>query len=470
MPDITTDLVVLGGGPGGYAGAFLAADRGIQTVLVDAEPKPGGTCLHRGCIPSKTLLHAAHVIHAAHDAEQFGIKFGKPEINIDVLRAKGLKVVDMMASHLLELCKKRGIPLVNRKAVLADANTLLVDDGSKIRFQRLMIATGSLPAKLPSLEIGSKRIVDSTGALKLENVPANLLVVGGGYIGLELGSVYAALGSKVTVVELTDGLLPGVDPDLVRPLQARLRNQFAAFWLKTKVVKVEDVKDGVKVSFEGEGPQKEAVFEKVLVAAGRKPNSKDMGFEKAGIEIDAKGFIKTDEQRRTNVPHIFAIGDVAGEPMLAHKASHEAKLAVQVMSGEDIYWDPRCIPAVVFTDPEIAWAGLMENDAKKAGREVKVGTFRWGQSGRATTIGRSDGLTKIVTDPATDLVLGIGFVGPGAGELVGEAVLAIEMGATAKDIALSIHPHPTLTETLSEAAEGLHGLATHLYTPTKKIV
>ncbi len=465
---ITTDLVVLGGGPGGYAAAFLAADKDIQTTLIDATPKPGGTCLHRGCIPSKALLHAAHVIHAAHDAAEFGLVFAKPQIDVAKLRGKKDKIIEAMSSSLLDGCKKRGITHVPGRGAFVDANTIQVEGGPTVKFQKCIVAVGSVPAKLPTFDIGSKRVLDSTTALELENIPKTLLVVGGGYIGLEMGSVYAALGSKVTVVEMTGGLLPGVDADLVRPLHAKLRAQFESIYLNTKVTKVEEVKDGIKVAFEGEAEVKEATYEKILVAVGRRPNTANVGLEKVGIAVE-RGFITTDAQRRTNVPHIFAIGDAAGEPMLAHKASHEGKLAVEVIAGEHAaVWDPRAIPAVVFTDPEIAWCGLSENDAKKQGREVKVGVFRWGFSGRASTLGRNDGLTKVITDPATDQVLGIGLVGAGAGELIAEGVVAIEMGASAKDLAMCIHPHPTLTETVMEAAEVLHGISTHVYTPKKK--
>jgi dihydrolipoamide dehydrogenase len=469
MPDTqTTDLVVLGGGPGGYAAAFLAADRGVATTLIDAMPKPGGTCLYVGCIPSKTLLHAAEAIHAAHDAAEFGIKFAKPEIDLNKLRAKGDKIVDMMTGSLLKGAKDRGITHIVGRGSFTDANTIAVENGPTVKFQKCIIAVGSIPAKLPMFDIGSKRILDSTSALRIESVPKSLLVVGGGYIGLELGTVYAALGSKVTVVEMTSSLLPGVDADLVRPLQARLRAQFENIYLDTKVAKVEEVKDGIKAHLEGEAPVKDAVFEKVLVAVGRRPNTANCGLDKAGVELE-RGFIKTDQQRRTNVKHLFAIGDAAGEPMLAHKAAHEGKLAVEVITGEkEAIWDPRAIPAVVFTDPEIAWAGLTETEAKKQNREVRIGLFRWGFSGRATTVGRNDGLTKVLVDPQSDQILGVGLVGAGAGELIAEAVVAIEMGATAKDLAMCIHAHPTLSETISEAAETLHGLSSHIFVPKKK--
>ncbi len=410
---------------------------------------------------------------AASDAADFGLKFAKPEIDLAKLRAKRDKIIDLNASHLLELCKKRGVTHIPARGVFSDANTIQVEKGPTVRFKNAIIATGSIPVRLPAFfDLESPRIMDSTAALALEDIPKSLLVVGGGYIGLEMGSVYAALGSKVTVVELLHNLLPGVDADLVQPLAARLKGQFKAIYLKTKVAKVEAVKDGIQRHvLEGEAPQKEAVFDKVLVSVGRRPNSANIGLDKAGVELDAKGFVKVNEQRRTTAAHIFAIGDVAGEPMLAHKASHEGKLAVEVIAGEPVVWEPRAIPAVVFTDPEIAWCGLTD-DRRGEGesRGASVGKFRWGVSGRAATLGRSDGLTKIITDPQTDRILGVGIVGAGAGELIAEGVVAIEMGATAHDLAMCIHPHPTLTETLGEAAETLHGLSSHIYVMRKKVV
>jgi dihydrolipoamide dehydrogenase len=470
MPDTQqTDLVVLGGGPGGYAAAFLAADKGIPTTLIDAAPKPGGTCLHVGCIPSKTLLHVANVIHESQRAADFGLKFAKPEIDLAKLRARGDKIIDINASHLLDLCKKRGVTHIASRGVFTDANTIQVEKGQAIRFKNAIIATGSVPVRPAAFfDLEGPRILDSTAALALDSVPKSLLVVGGGYIGLELGTVYAALGSEVTVIEMMGSLLPGVDADLVQPLAARLKTDFKAIYLNTKVAKVEDVRTGIRATFEGEGAPKDGIFEKVLVAVGRRPASANLGLDKASVAVDAKGFITVNEQRRTNVPHIYAIGDVAGEPMLAHKATHEGKLAVQVIAGENAVWDPRAIPAVVFTDPEIAWCGLTSTEAEKQNRELKIGKFRWAASGRAMTLGRNDGLTKVLADPKTDRILGIGLVGPGAGELISEAVVAIEMGATALDLALSIHPHPTLTETLSEAAETLHGLSSHIFVARKK--
>ena len=469
MPTIDTDLLVLGGGPGGYSAAFLAADRGIRTTLVDAAPKPGGTCLHVGCIPSKALLHAAHLIHGTKDAEQFGIKFASPTIDLGALRSKKDKIVDSMASHLLELCKKRGVTYTSGRGTFTGPHTLQVDGGSALKFQRAIVATGSIPAKIPAFDIGDDRVMDSTAALKLDAIPKSLLVVGGGYIGLEMGTVYAGLSSKVTVVELTPSLLPGVDADLVQPLHARLKTIFEAIHVGTKVAKIAASTAGIAVTLEGENVPKESTFDKAFSSpSARRPNSANLGLDRAGVALDAKGFVKIDGQRRTNVPHIFAIGDVAGEPMLAHKAAHEGKLVAEVLAGDNVVWDKRGIPAVVFTDPEIAWVGLTDTEARKNGTPVTVGKFRWGASGRATTLGRTDGLTKILVDPKTDRILGVGIVGVGAGELIGEAVAALEMGATAKDLALSVHPHPTLTETLSEAAESLHGLSSHLYIAKKK--
>jgi dihydrolipoamide dehydrogenase len=466
---VETELLVLGAGPGGYSAAFLAADRGLRVTLVDAGAKPGGVCLHRGCIPSKALLHAADIINEAHEAVSWGLKFSKPEIDLAVLRARKEKVVDIMASSLAKLCKERQITWIQTKGAFEDANNLALESGGKVKFKHAIIASGSSPTRIPSLSLPGPRVMDSTGALQLETIPTSLLIVGGGYIGLEMGAVYAALGSQVTVVELTASLLPGVDPDLVRPLFQRLQKSFAKIHLNTKVSKVEETTGGIRATLEGpEVTDPQATFDRVLVAVGRRPNSSGLGLDKAGVAVDEKGFIKVDEHRRTNVPNLYAIGDVAGEPMLAHKAAHEGKLAVEVICGEPAVWEPRCIPAVVFTDPEIAWAGLMEHEAKKLNREVKVARFHWGASGRATTLGRSDGITKLVVDPESDRILGVGLAGPSAGELIAEGVLAIEMAATARDIALSIHPHPTLTETIGEAAESLHGLATHLYKPKRQ--
>jgi len=461
---IDNDLIIIGAGPGGYAAAFLAADKGMKVTLLDARERPGGTCLHVGCIPSKALLHIAKLVTDVRDAKEQGLDFGAPKIDINGVRGHWQKVVDSLSKNLAGMCKQRKVELVNARATFQDANTLKLSDGSVRRFKNCIIATGSNPTKIPAFDLGTPRVMDSTGALKLEDLPASLLVVGGGYIGLELGYVYAALGSKVTVVELTGSLLPGVDADLVRPLAHRLKGIFHQIHLNTKVVKMAEAGKGIKVTLEGEKVEdKEPVFDRVLVAVGRKPNTADLGLDKAGVKVDAKGFITVDAQRKTSIPNIFAIGDAAGEPMLAHKATYEGKLAVEVIAGEPAQFDARAIPAVVFTDPEIAWAGLTETEAEKLGKTVQVNVFPWGASGRAATLGRMEGRTKIITEPETERVLGVGIVGAGAGEMIAEGVLAVEMGATARDLALSIHPHPTLSETIMEAAEAVHGNTTHLY-------
>ena len=464
MPDVTeSDLVVLGAGPGGYAAAFLAADKGMKVTLIDAAEKPGGTCLHVGCIPSKAILHAAKLITDVRDGEQWGIHFAKPKIDLAALRNQGNKIVDTLAKNLLELCKRRKVEVVKARAVLGDSQTLELDDGSRRRFKHCIIAVGSSPTTPGSLKLDSPRMMDSTAALRLEEVPATLLVVGGGYIGLELGYVYAALGSKVTVVEMTDGLLPGVDRDLVRPLQTRLESLFQKIHLGTKVAKLAEAGKGIRVSLEGsEVSEKELTFDRVLVAVGRRPNTGGLRLEKTEVQLDEKGFIRINEQRRTTDERIFAIGDVAGEPMLAHKATHEGKVAVEAIAGEPAAFDPQAIPAVVFTDPEIAWCGLTETEARRDKREITIARFPWLASGRAATLARTEGLTKLMLDSETDRVLGVGIVGAGAGELIGEGVLAVEMAASARDLALIIHPHPTLTETLGEAAETIYGTATHL--------
>ena len=464
MADVVeSDLVVVGAGPGGYAAAFLAADKGMKVTLIDASDKLGGTCLLVGCIPSKALLHAAKLITDARDGEIWGLHFGKPKFDVSALRSQETKIVDNLAKNLAELCKRRKVEVVNARATFADSQTLQLDNGSRRRFQHCIVATGSVPTAPSSLKVDSPRVMDSTAALRLEDVPASLLVVGGGYIGLELGYVYAALGSQVTVVELTDGLLPGVDRDLVRPLQGRLEPLFKKIYLSTKVAKLADAGKGVRVSLEGEEVKdKEQTFDRVLVAVGRRPNTQGLGLEKTKVKLDEKGFIQVDEQRRTTDEKIFAVGDVAGEPMLAHKATHEGKVAVEAIAGEPVAFEPRAIPAVVFTDPEIAWCGLTETEARRDKREVKVARFPWLASGRAATLARPEGLTKLILDPQTDRILGVGIVGAGAGELIAEGVLAVEMAASARDLSLTIHPHPTLTETLGEAAETIYGTATNL--------
>ncbi|MGE3316115.1 MAG: NAD(P)/FAD-dependent oxidoreductase, partial [Planctomycetaceae bacterium] len=402
---------------------------------------------------------------------EMGVKFAKPKIDLVQLRGFKTSVIDKLTGGVRELSKARGVKFVNARASFLDSKTLeLKTEGQPVRklsFEHAIIATGSTPVMPPIFAIGDPRVMDSTGALELADVPKRLLIVGGGYIGLEMGCVYAALGSKVTVVEMTDGLLPGADRDLVRPLKSRLDKQFAAIHLKTKVAGLKAEKSGIVATLEGEGVEPEMTFDRVLVAIGRRPSSKNLGLENTKVELDEKGFIKVDAQRRTSDPSIFAIGDVAGEPMLAHKATREARIAVESLAGEPAAFDNIAIPAVVFTDPELAWCGLTENEAKAKGREVKVVRFPWAASGRAITLGRTEGLTKVLFDPETERVLGVGIVGPGAGELIAEGVIAVETAAVARDLAESIHAHPTLSETLMESAEAAFGQATHMYRPKR---
>jgi dihydrolipoamide dehydrogenase len=465
---IDTQLLVLGGGPGGYAAAFLAADRGMTVTLIDARDRPGGTCLHVGCIPSKALLHTAKLLTDARDAARIGIKFGNPTIDINAVRGHSQKVVDTLTGNLGRLAKARKINYVVGRGRFVDGRIVEVEGSGRYRFDNCIIATGSVPAVPPSLHLASSRVMDSTGALKLEEAPPRLLVVGGGYIGLEMGYVYAALGSRVTVVEMTDGLLPGCDRDLVLPLHKRLEKLFDKIYLKTKVARLEETPKGIRATLEGEEvADKQPIFERVLVAVGRRPNSRDIGLDKAGVTANDKGFIEVDERRRTTAERIYAIGDVAGEPMLAHKASYEGKIAVEVISGEPAVYDARAVPAVVFTDPEVAWCGLTETEAKRDNRDIKRVRFPWAGSGRAMTLDRTEGLTKLIVDAQTDRVLGVGIVGAGAGEMIAEAMLAIEMSASARDLAMTMHAHPTLSETVMEAAESLYGLAVHQM-PAKK--
>jgi dihydrolipoamide dehydrogenase len=470
-----TQLVVIGAGPGGYAAAFYAADRGMKVSLIDPAPNPGGVCLYRGCIPSKALLHVAEVVNEAKHAAAWGITFAAPAIDVSKVRAFKDKVVTQLTGGVGQVGRLRKIDYIQGTAAFRDARSLDIEgvDGKRrtLAFEHAVIATGSRPATVPGISIDSPRVMDSTSALDLPDVPKTLLVIGGGYIGLELGSVYAALGSKVTVVEMTDGLLPGADRDLVNILAKRIEAISEAVLLNTKVASLKEGKDGVAVTFEGqlpEGMPKERTFDRVLVSVGRKPNSAIPGLDKTRVKVSQRGFIETTDARATAEPTIYAIGDVVGEPMLAHKASHEARVAIDAILGERVAFDPLAIPAVVFTDPEVAWCGLTENDAAKQKREVAVARFPWGASGRAITLDRTDGLTKLVLHPESKRVLGVGIVGPGAGELISEGVLAVEMGASAEDLKLSIHPHPTLSETLMEAAEVFFGESTHVYKPKRK--
>jgi dihydrolipoamide dehydrogenase len=467
----STQLVVLGAGPGGYAAAFYAADLGMQVTLVDEEKNPGGVCLYRGCIPSKALLHVAKVIDEAKHAGAWGVTFPAPKIDIDKLRSYKQGVVDKLTAGVGSVAKLRKVTFIQGRATLTGPTSMTVataNGQTELQFEHCILATGSTPTTVPSLALDSPRMMDSTSGLELPDVPKSLLVVGGGYIGLELGTVYATLGSKVSVVEMTPTLLPGADRDLVGVLEKRLKGLFANIMLSTKVVKVAEEKNGIRVTFEGEVAEKEQLFDRVLVAIGRRPNSKIPGLETTRVKVDAKGFIESDAQRRTAEPTIFVIGDVAGEPMLAHKASHEARVAVEAINGHKAVFEPQAIPAVVFTDPEIAWAGLTEAQAQAEGIAHEVCKFPWGASGRAISVDRPDGLTKLLVEPKSGRILGVGMVGAGCGELIAEGVLAIEMATTAEDLRLTIHPHPTLSETLMESAEVFFGQSTHVFRPRKK--
>ena len=467
-----TQLAVIGGGPGGYVAAFRAADMGMEVTLIDEESDPGGVCLYRGCIPSKALLHVAKLINESKESAAWGIEFDAPRIDLERLNGWKRQVIGKMTGGLGGLAKRRKVAQIRGRARFIDSQTLSVlrHDGveEELRFSHAILATGSRPAAIPGLTVDNVQVLDSTGALELNELPDSLLVVGGGYIGLELGTVYAALGSRVSVVEMTAGLIPPADRDLIKPLENRLQEQFDQIMLETKVSELKPGSSAVEVVFEdGSGGLSSQTFGKILVAVGRRPNSEDLGLENTGIELDAKGFVPVDEQRRTAEPSVYAIGDIAGEPMLAHKASHEGTVAVEAIAGHRVAFEPNAIPAVVFTDPEIAWCGLTESDADRQGLKVEVARFPWAASGRATTLDRNDGLTKLVIDPSTERVLGVGIVGVGAGELIAEGVVAVEMAALARDLTLSIHPHPTLSETMMEAAEMHFGTSPHLYVPGK---
>ena len=466
------NLAVVGGGPGGYAAAFLAADLGMTVTLIDPEVNPGGVCLYRGCIPSKALLHIAKLIEESHQAKDWGIEFSAPKIDLARLRTFKENVVKKLTGGLGILSRQRKVRYVQGRAAFQNSSTLQVtkSDGSQetLSFDKIILATGSRPAIVPALKLDTPRMMDSTGALNLEDIPGTLLVVGGGYIGLELGSVYAALGTRVTVVEMLPGLLPGADRDLVLPLHKRLEKMFDGILLNTTVKSVKDEGNGIRAMFEGpDVKESEKVFDRVLVSVGRKPNSEIPGLEKTSVQVGQRGFIQVNKQLQTDDPNIYAIGDVVGEPMLAHKASHEGRTAVEAIAGHKVAFEPNAIPAVVFTDPEVAWCGMTETQAQKENREVKVAKFPWAASGRAVTLDRPEGMTKILFDPQTERVLGVGIVGAGAGELIAEGVLAIEMAALARDVALTIHPHPTLSETIMESAEVFFGTSTHIYRPKR---
>ena len=467
-----TELAVLGGGPGGYAAAFLAADLGMQVTLIEADPQLGGTCLLRGCIPSKALLHVARVVSEVREMDEWGVKYDRPSISIEAMRTRKEKVIQTLAGGLKQLAKKRKVQVIQARAFFENSQTLRLEggdpatrSGDRLKFEHCILASGSVPAMPAAFKLPTDRVMDSTGALELKDIPKKLLVVGGGYIGLEMGSVYAEIGSEVTVVELMPSLLLGADRDLVKPLHDRLAKLFKNIYLETKVTALTDRKDSIEVTFEGPDGSRSERFDRVLVAIGRRPNSTGLGLENTQVELDERKFVVTDEQQRTADPHIFAIGDVAGEPMLAHKATHQGKVAVEALHGEPAVFEPRAIPAVVFTDPEIAWAGLTEEQAKAEGIEVDISKYPWAASGRAQALGRTEGFTKLLIDPETDRILGIGIVGTNAGDLITEGVVAIEMGATARDVTESIHPHPTLSETLGNAAEVYMGTATEIYRP-----
>ena len=471
-----TPLVVLGGGPGGYAAAFFAADEGLEVTLVEMEPRLGGTCLLRGCIPSKALLHVARVIAEADELRgDWGVDFPQPKIEIDKVRARKEKVIATLSGGLKQLAKRRNVKVITGKGIFENSTTLRIEgndpsipEGGKLTFDKCILATGSLPAMPAAFNIGSDRVMDSTGALELKDIPENLLVIGGGYIGLEMGTVYAQLGSKVSVVEFLDGILMAADRDLAKPLHKKLSELFEnRIFTNTKVGSLGLRGEKVEVAFEGPGKFGTELYDRVLVSVGRRPNTKGLGLENTNVQVNEKGFVVCDKSMQTTDPNFLVIGDIAGEPMLAHKASHEARVAVEVVLGKPAAFDKLCIPAVVFTDPELAWVGLTEEEAKKAGIPFEVALYPWAASGRAQAFGRTEGLTKWIIDPETERLLGCGIVGPGAGELISEAALAIEMGCEVRDLTETIHPHPTLSETLMNSGETFYGTATEIYKPKR---
>jgi dihydrolipoamide dehydrogenase len=460
--NLQTEVLVLGGGPGGYTAAFRAADLGKNVVLVERYPVLGGVCLNVGCIPSKALLHLAHTIHEAEESENFGVKFAKPELDIDKIRDWKSSVTKGLNDGLGALAKQRKVTVIQGVGSFTGANTLVVGD-TTVTFENAIIAAGSQATEIPVFPNDDPRLWDSSDALALPFIPKKLLIVGGGIIGLEMATVYHALGSEIHVVELMEQIIPGCDKDLVTPLFRRIKKQYKNIWLETKVSAIEAQDDGLKVSFEGKGAPESEIFDAVLVAVGRRPNGKKIGAELAGVAVDDYGFIAVDKQQRTNVSNIFAIGDIVGQPMLAHKAVHEGKVAAEVIAGHKSYFDALTIPSVAYTDPEVAWMGLTENQAKAQGIEYEKGAFPWAASGRSLSTGRKEGMTKILSDKETGRILGAGFVGTNAGELLAEAVLALEMGADMQDISLTIHAHPTLSETFAFAAEMIEGTITDLY-------
>ena len=467
---IRTEVVVLGAGPGGYAAAFYAADRGKKVILVEQEKRLGGVCLNVGCIPSKALLHATALIRETEASEKRGIAFGPPVLELEKLRAWKESILEKLGQGIHGLAQRRGVDLLQGRGYFEDSNTLRVEttQGQKfVRYETAILAVGSRPAMPSAFDLGNKRIMTSSEALELEEIPGDLLVVGGGYIGMELGTVYATLGSKVVLVEAMGNLLSGMDPDLVRPVAQYAHSAFREVRLNTKVLKMATSGKQIRVILETSGEKKEELFDGVLVSVGRVPNCANLGLENTKVTRDDKGFVRVNEKQQTNDPAIYAIGDVAGGAMLAHKAAKEARVAVEVLTGEESVFKDIVIPAVVFTDPEVAWCGLTETEAQAKNIPIRVARFPWGASGRALTFDRPDGLTKLILEPETERILGVGIVGHGAGELIGEGVLAIEMGATAKDLAESVHPHPTLSETLMECAESFYGTSTHLFSRKK---
>ncbi len=471
MEPTPTQVVVIGAGPGGYAAAFYAADLGKKVILVEQDKRPGGVCLNRGCIPSKALLHATHVIAGARESAHRGVTFDPPRIDLPRLRAWKESILTKLSGGIVNLAKMRGVEIWNGRGYFEDSQTLRVetDQGQKfIRFEQAIVAVGSKAAMPKAFDLGNPRVMTSNEALELDEIPETLLVVGGGYIGMELGTVYATLGSKVVIVELLESLLYGADPDLVRPIFTYAKKAFKEVRLKAKVLNMSTAGRHIKVDLELDGQQLEELYDKVLVAVGRVPNGDNLGLENTRVVRDEEGFIRVNEKQQTDDPNLFAIGDIAGGVLLAHKATREARVAVEVITGEDTGPDKYVVPAVVFTDPELAWCGLTENEAKQKNITVEVAKFPWGASGRALTFDRPEGITKMLIDPETERILGVGIVGAGAGELISEAVLAVEMGATARDIALSVHPHPTLSETIMECAEVFYGHAIHTYSRKKK--
>lgn len=468
---IQTEVVVLGSGPGGYSAAFRAADLGKKVTLIERYDVIGGVCLNVGCIPSKALLHGAKVIDEAKEMSEYGIDFGKPKIDLSKLRNWKNKVVSRLTGGLAMLAKQRKVTVINGTGLFVSPNEIEVtgkEGKQTIRFENAIVAVGSRTVKLPFIP-EDPRILDSTSALELEQTDCRMLVIGGGIIGLEMATVYHALGAKISVVELMDQIIPGADRDVVMPLQKRIEKRYEKIMLKTKVTKVEAKKDGLYVTFEGENaPDKPEKYDRILVAVGRRPNSDKIDAQKAGLKINDRGFIEVDKQMRTNVPNIYAIGDVVGNPMLAHKAVPEGRLAAEVICGKKHYFDPACIPSVAYTDPEVAWVGVTENEAKAKGLQYGKGVFPWAASGRSLSMGRDEGLTKLIFDEKTHRIIGAGIIGPNAGELISEMALAIEMGCDAEDIALTIHPHPTLSESIMMASEIYEGTITDLYMPKKK--